>query len=35
MALIDSFISHDELVLINKVQKKYGKMKKEIEKLKT
>ena len=31
-ALIDSVISHDELVLINNVLKEYNKMKKEIKK---
>ena len=33
--LIDSVISHDEFILINNVQKGYGKMKEEIKNLKT
>ena len=33
--LIDSFISHDEFVLINNVLKEYNKMKEEIKNLKT
>ena len=34
MVLIDSNISHDELVLINNVLKEYDKMKEKIKKLK-
>ena len=35
MALIDSFISHDILVLINIVLKEYNEMNEEIKNLKT
>ena len=34
-ALINSIISHDELLLINNILKEYNKMKKEIKNLKT
>ena len=34
-ALIDSVISHDEIFLINNVQKEYDEMKEEIKNLKT
>ena len=34
-ALIDSFISHEEFVLINNVLKEYNEMKEEIKNLKT
>ena len=35
MALIDSNISHDELVLVNNVLKEYDDMKEELKNLKT